>query len=248
MPPIVHLITGFKQSGKDTLHSNLKRGSIRYIPIKTRFRFPRPRNQKIMWLLSLICAIYNMIYEFFTGSVRNRQYIVMGNHMFSSAIFGVSHRERIAQADPIKDQVHYMLGLPPETNFESLKDQVHFDGRTLRDWYVKLGTDKRVNDADHWAKLTIERIKRSKLLVVDVTDFRFLNEYALTLEHFCVTSTRIFRRQVPIPSFRDATEHNLTHFETDALLIPSWVDYIHALWRFPRYASHVYMGDLVFVV
>lgn len=66
-----------------------------------------------------------MIREFFVGTVQHRQYIVMGNSMFKGAIFGVTHRDRIAQADPIKDQVHCMRSLPPEigmSNWAPIKD------------------------------------------------------------------------------------------------------------------------------
>lgn len=247
MPSFVHLITGFRQTGKDTLHYNLKSGHIRYVPMETpMWSHLQISNRQIAWVVAIVYAICNIIYEFFGGSMPHRQYIVMGNSRFRGSIYEIQDRDRVAQADPLKDEVHQLLNLSPDSDFEALKDtQIESTGMTLREWYIKYATEKRSDDPDYWAALALEKIKDSPATIVDATDFRFPNEHDVAFEHCCTTSTRIYRHSVPIPPPEEVTEHGLADFETDGLLIPSWFDYMCAIWRFPSYAAHIYMGDLV---
>lgn len=146
--------------------------------------------------------------------------------------------QRVAFADHLKLEVQEKFGIPinAEKDTElvvrtSLPDYI-FTPRDAWIWYGKL---MREQDIDYWCKKALVNLEKS----VVITDWRFPNEEVYVKNNFRdVTTVRIYRKDVPIPSSNIESEHSLDHILTDFLLIPEYESIDHALQIFPQYSSY----------
>ena len=151
-------------------------------------------------------------------------------------------REKISFAQPLKDDIHKMLGMS-DYDVESIKDDiVPGTTKTLRDYYIEHGANMRRKDIDYWCKQGLEIANLTTIKVCDFTDTRFQNEIQYCSP--CIT-TRLFRREVPIPDYHIVSEHSLDTYKTDFLLVNSISSLIYAYIKFPQYLRYSYCGFIV---
>lgn len=223
---LVNLIAGYSGTGKDTLHIILKTDD-------------KPKRH------SICNKIKHILYPAPSTKIRYLIFSDINSQDIGSYLFECKSRTRIAQADPIKAHVNSRHNLPKDFDYEANKNKVlpSLDGQRLRDLYIEFGTQMRNININYWAKLAHYSIALSPTEIVDVTDFRFPNEYEYILsKHNRTVTTRIFRSEVRIPNSNVESEHALDNFTTNFLLVSSWSEFQIALNKFPQYNTHVYIG------
>ena len=88
---------------------------------------------------------------------------------------------RTAFADPIKEIVSHLLGIPKEVTYGSQQDKLDFQvyGKTARHWIQWVGTQvgrDQIHE-DLWVHRTAQLALESSARVVIVSDGRFMNEF-----------------------------------------------------------------------
>ena len=205
------LITGYKGSGKDTLYKS-------YVNNDTRIKWAVYQNQ------------------------------------WKQVSFPNINAKRLAFADEVKKLVYQKLVeegiLNKEVNplDDSLKEKVLKTGKTFRDYCIELSmgtTFGRSMDKDVWVKKVyqemLDDVSTGNAFVI--TDWRFQNEkeFLLYKNNVSLTTVRVFRRCVPIPSIDDKTEHDLDRLRTDFLVLPgedTESEYEAATKIFPQYLGY----------
>lgn len=238
----INLITGYKGSGKDTLHTQLVDRLLVYKSVSSMFNYAY-----VAWdlLKTSIIGGRGVDYMVFTSGSVN-----------PAIIFNAHTRTRAAFADRVKKYVHEQLNIPDSMSSDKDALVMHPDtgecGR-LRHFYVKYATFMRENYGDdYWAVKTAQDIKNGETgMIVDVTDFRFkVEEETITafLPFDSSCTIRIFRGCVDIPPLTDTSEHDLDGAATDMLLVPNIRDYYKALALFPQYENYTLTGVLEYAL
>lgn len=213
------MISGWAGSGKDTLHKLLSCAIPDDHFVNTNFMY-----RFIMCLHSLIFSQKKII----VVSKNNVQFYLT-----------TPHRVRVAFADSIKKEVHVAHNIPVYLP----KTATIRKGLTLRQLYINHGQIRKNVNPNYWTDIVVRNIKHIQKnnvsLIIDVTDFRFLNEYYQLTRHFAnVVTSRVYRASVPEPDKNIESEHELDSFECDMFIVFSWWDYIWGLWRFPQYRNY----------
>lgn len=244
------LISGFRRTGKDTLHYDIKNGTL---------KFHRLSLNPFTWVAFVYHAFFSSIH-----------YYVFGKSMSSTFtyVFETQNRDKSAFARPLKDDVHKNLGIShlSDSEAELLKDKIFplnekengkymnggskpNDGRkkerkmTLRDHYIKHAKAMRKIDDNYWVKRACTPNRMLKCDVMDFTDHRFTNE-SMYYENVYgrIVTCRLFRSSVPIPDKSVASEHSLDDFETNFLIVPDFYDYIFSCKIFPHHKKYFPCG------
>jgi hypothetical protein len=274
MPRIIHLIAGYRRTGKDTLHRDLISGEIVYvksalpwcdytwIPIWIMFA---------LRMISLVCYVTACaLMRYFGNSDRTRpKWIVFSNR--TNAIRAnqeyllVTHdRQQAAFARELKRRVHAEInrGLPfgrdplSDEWFEQNKDHRFRIGEqktTPRELYISVGEGAKRRDPIIWVRKCFDSFARTGDFtdprdgpeIMDITDWRFPNEQIYAMLHSSVY--RIFTTRIyrtDVPIPVGESERALDGVTTDLLLVAGYADMIFALIRWPQYARYMRIGSL----
>lgn len=262
-PRIVHMIAGFRRTGKDTLHRDIIYGNIvfqkRSMPYSDYACIPI----FIMFIWQTIALSWHLIIELINHyrgvSVQtDEKWLVYSTR--SSAIRSCQEhllvtkdRHQTSFARELKCVVHSRINqLRNDTNrlsddwFEQNKDQKIRIGSTIttpREMYIIIGESEKKKDSTIWARKCVESINDRPEEIVDITDWRFERELAY-MEFFTnkyrIFTTRIYRSSINTPT--DSTERDIDHIATDLLLVPSKFDMLCALSIWPQYARYTQIG------
>jgi hypothetical protein len=218
--PIPFMTSGYTRTGKDTLHTDLKEGLIKYTPLG-------------------MVSVISMMWNFYKS---NKAYLVLSskNVKIDDTIKAFSSRSRGHQplAKKLKDDVHEMLNLSSESpeKIAKFKDVTSETGLTLRDYYIEHGRAMRKSNVNHWVEETYRAITKSNDEYVDITDYRFPNE-SKYIKDKCpdAVTCRIYRSSVPIPATNIPSEHSLDKTSTDYLLVDGVISLMYSAYYFPQY-------------
>lgn len=167
-----------------------------------------------------------------------------------------SNTQRISFAEQLKLDVLAQLGLDKLftlTTLEQYKDIPIGDipleipktldlKKTLRDYLIEIGEEKRALDPYYWCKAAFRNYDPNHNYIV--TDWRFPNEYKY-ITNFIVPdqliTCRVFRGEIEIPTFEG--EHYLDQVKTDLVVVPEHnlqfqLDTL--IKQFPQYTSYIY--------
>lgn len=157
---------------------------------------------------------------------------------------------RKALADAVKHEVHMKLGLTftslecQELAKEHLylKDEHDESGslKPLRYYYIKHALEAREKDIDHWCKKIDSEISEE----IMITDFRFRNERIYFETKYDVLTYRVFRKEADNNNLSDVSEHQLDDQITDFLVVGNVNDIDYAKQKFPQYNDY----EISFVV
>jgi hypothetical protein len=267
MPRIIHLIAGYRTTGKDTLHRDLASGHIKYhksqLPICDFTWVP-------IWMMFCIQMVIRGMY---TYPPRNDvKWYVLGNRSTAIRVgqeylLVTRDRQQAAFARELKREVHQYINdsikqhskskhHTPLTDewFEKHKDQLmSINGVAVqpRSLYISMSEDAKKIDPTIWIRKCFESFAPRREApfisseIVDITDWRFPNEQIYTNFYtgiYKIFTSRVYRcciPVIPVPS-----ECSLDTTVTDLLLVPSYGEMILALIRWPQYARHMIIGEL----
>jgi hypothetical protein len=269
MPRIVHLIAGYKGTGKDTFHKDLASGSIvfykRSMPMFDYAWIP-------IWFM-FICRIISLslgiFVEYILTSLGHVQRHPPKWYVFSTRtsairacqehLFVTRDRHQTAFARELKVLVHEKINRGINANpplddqwFETYKEQrirIGNEMTTPRELYISVGEAAKRKDPIIWAKKCFDSFSdcdpTKSPEIIDITDWRFINEQIFANLHrdiYKIFTTRIYRSCI-IPA-NVPSERGLDGIATDMILVPSRAEMIFALIRWPQYSRHMLIGEL----
>jgi hypothetical protein len=219
----VHLVCGYKRSGKDTFYKSLKSGIIKNI---------NPGED--------------------TGSeLKPNPYFYIFSHSYNQNIdLREVFLEQASFASMVKKEIqkYFQISFKKSEVEDLCKDNLEFFDeekekyRTLRDYYIEHAMNMREKDSDHWAKATEKYIfckQKDSREQFMITDWRFPNERIYFEKNFSSITYRIFRDEADDENFFDVTEHSLDNEITDFLVVGSLEDVEKAKLKFPHYKDYV---------
>jgi len=219
----VHLVCGYKRSGKDTFYKSLKNGIIKNI---------NPGED--------------------TGSEFNpNPYFYIFSHSYNETIdLSEVFLEQASFAAMVKKEVqtYFQISFKKPEVEDICKDNLEFFDedqkkmRTLREYYIEHAMKMRTQDSDHWVKATEKYIfckQKDSREQFMITDWRFPNERLYFEKNFSSITYRIFRDEADDENFFDVTEHSLDNEITDFLVLGNLEDVEKAKLKFPQYKDYV---------
>jgi hypothetical protein len=219
----VHLVCGYKRSGKDTFYKSLKNGIIKNI---------NPGED--------------------SGSELNpNPYFYIFSHSYNETIdLSEVFLEQASFAAMVKKEVqtYFQISFKKPEVEDMCKDNLEFFDedqkkmRTLREYYIEHAMKMRAQDSDHWVKATEKYIychQKDSREQFMITDWRFTNERLYFEKNFSSITYRIFRDEADDENFFDVTEHSLDNEITDFLVLGSVDDIEKAKAKFPQYKEYV---------
>lgn len=127
---------------------------------------------------------------------------------------------RISFADKLREEVNQILKIKTVEDYDSVKDQPIFDGRTYRDYLIEHALYRRNQDIDYWVKKAAnwDRLNPDKNYII--TDWRYPNEIEyLQTRSIDLVTIRLYRSSIPIPPSDIPSEHSLDYQKTDYLFV-----------------------------
>jgi hypothetical protein len=147
----------------------------------------------------------------------------MGKDTSADILCGLTGGVKMAYADPLKDAVTALVGVPKTVLYgtQEQKETFKIYGKTARQWIQWLGTDigRKMIDENVWVDRMADRILSSTAKLVFVSDARYKNELdglreRLTLERVAggirVITMRILNPRVQV-NLTHASESELYH-------------------------------------
>ncbi len=265
----IHLICATAQTGKDTLHRQLKSGELQFNDYNDVIINYSCTPMFVLWPIvfgwNILLTMAECVLRCF-GALNDknvRWYIFGTDASISRArcvnLFTTRNRIRVGFADALKRECNETMRAGMTQNethsdewFEANKDnpviKVFGQSITPRSFYICTGTMRRKSDPDIWIRKCFETIKHIRTNsfapnVIDITDYRFRNEgkYAKTQSEYVVFTTRLYRGIKPAA---DISEHDLDAEPTDFLMVTSIWQYVKAIFAHPQYARYSIVGDL----
>ena len=159
----------------------------------------------------------------------------------SDDIFHIRPTRRLAFAYKLRLEVSILLGIDESIDYDTFKEVIVKDGKTYRDFLIEHAALRRSEDIDYWVRKAVDWDNLSSDDRISVTDWRYPNEldYIRQYEHLNVTTVRVYRSDVPVPSDEDISEHQLDNIITDFLLVTSDDEFEQACILFPQYKNYV---------
>ena len=218
----IHLVCGYKRSGKDTFYKTISKGTIvNYNPGENIEDFPL-------------------------------FYILAPSYVFPEDLeFPKENLTQMSLASMVKKEIHdyFHIGFKTPELEDICKDHLTFFDeekerhRTLREYYIEHAMEMRKKDPEHWCKEVEKFIISSPLNISQsefmITDWRFPNERIFFEKNFPSVTYRIFREAADDENFFDETEHGLDFEITDFLVVGKIEDIEKAKKRFPQYNEYV---------
>ena len=121
-------------------------------------------------------------------------------------LLGSERAVRMAYADPLKEAVHALVGVPREILYgtKDVKESHYTYGKTARHWLQWLGTEvgRQHVHPDLWVHRFADRVLATPHEVIFCSDGRFKNEIVTLREHLVgkaeVYSARVLNPRVPV--------------------------------------------------
>ena len=224
----IHLVCGYKRSGKDTFYKTISKGTIvNYNPGED-------------------------LKEFSSGYPLF--YILAPSYVFPEDLdFPKETLKQVSLASMVKKEIHdyFHIGFKSAELEDICKDNLTFYDeekgrhRTLREYYIEHAMEMRKKDPEHWCKevenyiVTDIDMSEGNSTEFMITDWRFINERIFFEKNFASVSYRIFREEADDENFFDETEHGLDFEITDFLVVGKLEDIQKAKKRFPQYNDYV---------
>ena len=223
----IHLVCGYKRSGKDTFYKTISKGTI---------------------------VIYNPGEKLENKPIF---YIFAPSYIFPEDLqFPTETVKQVSLANMVKKEIndYFHIGFLQPGLEDICKDYLTFYDeekgrhRTLREYYIEHAMKMRKTDPDHWCK------EIEKFMIMDsdvsaspsanskefmITDWRFPNERIFFEKDFPSVTYRIFREEADNENFFDETEHSLDFEITDFLVVGKEEDIEKAKKRFPQYRDYI---------
>jgi hypothetical protein len=216
----VHLVCGYKRSGKDTFYKSLTNGELKTVNPGENFKASNP--------------------YFYIFSHSHDSSLDLNETMLLQASFAAIVKKEV--------QDYFQISFKKQEVEDICKDNLQFFDdeqkrlRTLREYYIEHAMKMRQMDPDHWVKATEKHIfcrHRDSREQFMITDWRFPNERIYFEKNFSSITYRIFRDEADDENFFDATEHSLDNEITDFLVVGSLEDVEKAKVKFPQYKDYV---------
>lgn len=216
----VHLVCGYKRSGKDTFYKSLTNGTLKTINPGENFMQSKP--------------------YFYILSHSHDTTLDLSETWLLQASFANMVKKEV--------QEYFKLSFKKPEVEDICKDNLQFFDesqkkfRTLREYYIENAMSMREKDPDHWVKATEKYIfnnHRDSREQFMITDWRFPNERIYFEKNFSSITYRIFREEADDENFFDATEHSLDNEITDFLVVGNLEDIEKAKLKFPQYKEYV---------
>jgi hypothetical protein len=138
-----------------------------------------------------------------------------GKDLAASILCELVGGEKMAYADPLKDVVHLMLGIPKEILYgtQEQKENYKVYGKSARHWLQFVGTDLGRNQVnrDLWVHRFVERVLTSKARLICNSDTRFHNEIVTFRERLLLESVAGTVRVLAIRIINPRVAVNLMH-------------------------------------
>lgn len=143
--------------------------------------------------------------------------------------------EQISLAQNLRDEVNEKYDIKYDSNdYDEFKETLVHENKTYRDLLIEHAAYRRSQNIDYWvSKVSIESDQNFM-----ISDWRYVNEMLYLSPHNPIT-IRLFRSEVPIPSYDIISEHQLDNIVTDFLLVTSESEFDKACELFPQYKSYV---------
>lgn len=146
--------------------------------------------------------------------------------------------KRIGLADALRKEVNTIYNISDGINYDTFKETKMENGKTYRDILIEHGTFRRSQDINYWVRQVINLIYETDGNIM-ITDWRFVNELNYLVKWFDIITIRLFRSEVPIPSYEVESEHNLDNVLTNYLLVTSEEEFKKACEIFPQYNNFI---------
>jgi hypothetical protein len=216
----VHLVCGYKRSGKDTFYKSLKKGILEKV---------NPGED-----------ITPKVPYFYIFSHSHDINLDLSEVFLEQASFAAMVKKEV--------QKYFQISFKKSEVEDLCKDNLEFFDeekkkyRTLREYYIEHAMNMREKDSDHWAKATEKYIfckQKDSREQFMITDWRFTNERIYFEKNFSSITYRIFRDEADDENFFDITEHSLDNEITDFLVLGSLEDVEKAKVKFPQYKDYI---------
>ena len=132
---------------------------------------------------------------------------------------------KVCFADGMREVCSIIFGFTPEHYGDDLKDVPHPDwGFSPREALIKVGTDliRKQIDEDIWTKVTMRRLKESKLDYIFMTDIRFLSEIDAVKELFPHSINIHIIRPSVLPKDGTVNAHVTEKFNIEQSITPTY--------------------------
>lgn len=217
----VHLVCGYKRSGKDTFYKSLQKGTI----VKVN---PGENIQNsVCPYFYILSHSFDSIFDFENITLLQSSFAAMVKKEVNE-YFQISFKKPEVE-DICKDNLQFY-------------DEDHKKLRTLREYYIEHAMKMREKDPDHWVKeaekyiYTIQTDSNQEFMI---TDWRFPNERIYLEKKFSSITYRIFRDEADDENFFDQTEHSVDNEITDFLVVGNLDDIEKVKEKFPQYKDYI---------
>lgn len=209
----VHLVSGYKGSGKDTFYTFLKEQN--FFDGKVFYIYGNPHNPDIKDYYTLLHSIKNPARVALSDPVKQETNSLLKIRLLHPKL-----------AELAKE--HLLLF-----------DQHRQDYRTLRSYYVEYATQMRRRDQDYWCKKLHSELRYIDTEDIVITDWRFPNEKKYFEKHFSCLTYRVFRSEAIDRDLGDESEHSLDTEVADYLVLSNPADFAIAKALLPQYKDYV---------
>jgi hypothetical protein len=219
----VHLVCGYKRSGKDTFYKSLYNGTMKTV---------NPGEE--------LGSESNLTPYFYIFSHSHNETIDLNEILLKQASFASMVKKEV--------QMYFQISFKKPEVEDMCKDNLEFFDeeknkyRTLREYYIEHAMKMRERDSDHWVKETEKYVysqQKDSREQFMITDWRFPNERRYFEKNFSSITYRIFRDEADDENFFDLTEHSLDNEITDFLVLGNLEDVEKAKAKFPQYKEYI---------
>lgn len=268
------MIAGYRGTGKDTLHTDLRLGNIVFrkgaMPVCDYSWIPI----WIMFLWQMILLWTRAFVEFIGWSLSGYphrdqpKWYVFANRKNAiracqEYLFVTTDRQQTAFARELKRQVHEKINHAMDRKEQVLTDEwfeknkehrlkIGKEMTTPRELYIAMGEAAKRKDPIIWARKCFKSFAArphpwplGNVEIIDITDWRFRSEQIYANFHDAIY--KIFTTRIyrsEVIAPNTPSEHDLDLVTTDLLLVTSQFEMIFALIRWPQYSRHTLIGEL----
>jgi len=166
---------------------------------------------------------------------------IVYKHPGNDKRFVMKKVKRIGFADKLRVELDTILGTDESIDYDTYKEIIIKDGKTYRDCLRDHAKIKRDQDINYWVRRATEWDKVYSDDRIAVTDWRYINEleYISNFKNLEITTIRLYRSEISIPSNDITSEHQLDNILTDFLLVTSSEEFKKACELFPQYKEFI---------
>ncbi len=166
---------------------------------------------------------------------------IVYKHPQNDKHFVMKKVKRVGFADKLRVELDTILGIDESIDYDTYKETIIKDGKTYRDFLREHAKLRRDEDVNYWVKRATEWDKICSDDKIAVTDWRYTNEleYISNFRNLELTTIRLYRSDIQIPSKDIISEHDLDNILTDFLLVTSSEEFEKACEVFTQYKGFI---------